>query len=109
MTTTETALSGKVYALLLNQFERGIQLGSQVCAYRNGEVIVDTWAGEMGPQDPRPVLADTLFSSFSTTKGPAALALHILGGTLALLSFWLPLVARKGGPLHRRACAAPRA
>lgn len=32
-----------------------------------------------------------------------ALALHILGGTLALLSFWLPLVARKGGPLHRRA------
>lgn len=32
-----------------------------------------------------------------------ALTLHILGGTLALLSFWLPLVARKGGPLHRRA------
>jgi uncharacterized membrane protein len=32
-----------------------------------------------------------------------ALTLHILGGTLALLSFWLPLVARKGGLLHRRA------
>ena len=31
-----------------------------------------------------------------------ALALHVLGGTLALLSFWLPLVARKGGALHRR-------
>ena len=32
-----------------------------------------------------------------------ALALHILGGALALLSFWPPLVSRKGGALHRRA------
>jgi CubicO group peptidase (beta-lactamase class C family) len=32
----------------------------------------------MGPEDPRPVQADTLFSSFSTTKGVAATALHIL-------------------------------
>ena len=78
MTTTETALSGKVHDLLLNQIERGTQLGTQVCAYRNGEMIVDAWAGEIGPHDPRPVQADTLFSSFSTTKGPAALALHIL-------------------------------
>jgi len=78
MTTTETALSGKVHALLLDQIERGTQLGSQVCAYRNGEIIVDTWAGQFGPEDPRPVQADTLFSSFSTTKGPAAVALHIL-------------------------------
>jgi CubicO group peptidase (beta-lactamase class C family) len=40
--------------------------------------IVDAWAGEMGPEDSRPVQADTLFSSFSTTKGVAATALHIL-------------------------------
>ncbi|MEO8541209.1 MAG: serine hydrolase domain-containing protein [bacterium] len=78
MTTTETALSGKVHELLLDQIKRGTQLGTQVSAYRNGEMIVDAWAGEMGPEDPRPVQADTLFSSFSTTKGPAALALHIL-------------------------------
>jgi CubicO group peptidase (beta-lactamase class C family) len=78
MTTTEATLTAKVHDLLLDQIQRGTQLGSQVCAYRNGECIVDTWGGEMGPDDPRPVQADTLFSSFSTTKGPAALALHIL-------------------------------
>lgn len=78
MTTTETALTGKVYALLLDQIERGTQLGTQVCAYKDGEMIVDSWAGEIGPEDSRPVLADTLFPSFSTTKGVAATALHIL-------------------------------
>lgn len=78
MTTTETALGAKVHDLLLDQIARGTQIGTQVAAYRNGELIVDTWAGEMGPHDSRPVQGDTLFSSFSTTKGPAALALHIL-------------------------------
>jgi CubicO group peptidase (beta-lactamase class C family) len=71
-------LNDKVHALLLDQIARGTQLGSQVCAYRYGKPIVDTWAGAMGPEDARPVQADTLFSSFSTTKGVAATALHIL-------------------------------
>lgn len=78
MTTTETALNGKVHALLLDQIERGTQLGTQVCAYKDGEMLVSTWAGEMGPEDHRPVQADSLFLSFSTTKGVAATALHIL-------------------------------
>lgn len=72
------ALNEKVHALLLEQIARGTQLGTQVCAYLGGEKIVDTWAGQMGPRDPRPVGPDTLFSSFSTTKGVAATALHIL-------------------------------
>ena len=72
------ALNDKVQALLQDQIKRGTQLGTQVCAYRGGEVIVDTWAGQMGPADARPVQPDTLFSSFSTTKGVAAAALHIL-------------------------------
>lgn len=78
MTTTETAVNAKVHELIQRQVEEGQQIGVQVAAYRNGELIVDTWAGEMGPQDSRPVQADTLFSSFSTTKGVAATALHIL-------------------------------
>jgi hypothetical protein len=28
---------------------------------------------------------------------------HITAGVVALAAFWIPLVARKGGPLHRRA------
>ena len=78
MTTTETTLTGKVQDLLQDQIRRGTQLGTQVCVYKDGEMIVDTWAGQIGPGDPRPVQAGTLFPSFSTTKGPAALALHIL-------------------------------
>ncbi len=74
----DAALDAKVHALLLDQIARGTQLGTQVCVYRNGSVLVDTCAGEMGPADPRPVQPDTLFSSFSTTKGVAATALHIL-------------------------------
>jgi CubicO group peptidase (beta-lactamase class C family) len=78
VTTTETTLNAKVQELLHDQIRRGTQLGSQVCAYRHGEKIVDVCAGDMGPRDARPVAADTLFSSFSTTKGVAATALHIL-------------------------------
>jgi CubicO group peptidase (beta-lactamase class C family) len=74
----DAALNAKVHALLERQMAERRQIGTQVCAYRNGQVIVDTWAGAMGPGDQRPVQADTLFSSFSTTKGVAATALHIL-------------------------------
>ncbi len=78
MTTTDTALNAKVTQLVEQQITDGRQLGVQVCAYKDGVRVVDTWAGVMGPDDPRPVRADTLFNCFSTTKGVAATALHIL-------------------------------
>ncbi len=31
------------------------------------------------------------------------LVAHVVGGTVGLLSFWVPAFARKGGPLHRKA------
>jgi CubicO group peptidase (beta-lactamase class C family) len=73
----DTALNEKVCGLLKDQIRRGTQIGTQVGAYRHGLPIVDAWAGKMGPEDGRPVRPDTLFSSFSTTKGVAATALHI--------------------------------
>ncbi len=73
----DNTLNEKVCRLLEDQIARGTQIGSQVSAYRNGSLLVDAWAGEMGPEDHRPVRQDTLFSSFSTTKGVAATALHI--------------------------------
>jgi CubicO group peptidase (beta-lactamase class C family) len=53
----------------------GTQIGIQVAAVLDGEVVVDVAAGSMGSDDDRPVRADTLFASFSVTKGVAALAL----------------------------------
>jgi len=95
------ALNEKVCRLLEDQIKRGIQIGTQVAAYRGGRLIVDAWAGEMGPQDPRRVLPDTLFPSFSTTKGVASTALHILAdrGQIqydAPVSKYWPAFARNG-------------
>ncbi|CAK7354316.1 unnamed protein product [Dovyalis caffra] len=53
-------------------------LGIQVCAYKDGEVIIDTAAGVLGRYDPRPVQPDSLFHVFSVTKGIAAGMLHWL-------------------------------
>jgi CubicO group peptidase (beta-lactamase class C family) len=67
-----------VLALLHQQLEAGRQIGVQVAAYLHGEQIIDVAAGTMGPGDNRPVQHDSLFLSFSSTKGPAALVVHQL-------------------------------
>lgn len=78
MTTVESAVNARVSDLVKKQIAEDRQLGVQVCAYKNGEVIVDTWAGTVGRGDDREVGPDTLFSSFSTTKGVAATMVHAL-------------------------------
>ena len=78
MTSSDTALNTMVRALVDQQIAEGRQLGVQVAAYMDGEPIVRVEGGRLGPEDDRPVQPDTLFSSFSTTKGVAATALHIL-------------------------------
>jgi CubicO group peptidase (beta-lactamase class C family) len=71
-------LNAKVQALLDAAVADGRHRGLQAAAYKDGELIVDAWAGTMGPGDERPVQGDSLFSSYSTTKGVAAAALHLL-------------------------------
>ncbi|KAI3977057.1 hypothetical protein MKX01_032172 [Papaver californicum] len=53
-------------------------LGIQVCAYKDGKVIIDTAAGMLGKYDPRPVQPDSLFPVFSVTKGITAGLVHSL-------------------------------
>lgn len=50
----------------------------KVCAYKDGEVIIDTAAGVLGRYDPRPVQPDSLFPVFSVTKGITAGMIHWL-------------------------------
>ena len=73
-----TDVSDKVSELIEKQVTDGRQIGVQVCANQDGEKIVDTWAGTMGPDDPRPIQANSLFCSWSTTKGVTATAIHML-------------------------------
>lgn len=50
----------------------------QVCAYKDGKVVIDTAGGVLGKFDPRPVQPDSLFSCFSVTKGITAGLVHWL-------------------------------
>lgn len=68
----------KIQALIERQVEAGQQVGLQVAVYRSGDLVVEASAGTMGPDDERAVQADSLFLSFSSTKGVAALVLHQL-------------------------------
>lgn len=74
----ETAANKAVSELIQRQVAEGRQLGVQVCVYKDGVPVVDTFAGRMGPDDTRPVQADSLFCAFSVTKGVAATAIHML-------------------------------
>jgi CubicO group peptidase (beta-lactamase class C family) len=71
-------INSKVSELLAKQIAEKRHIGVQVCAYQNGIKVVDTCEGKMGVNSPRPVQPDTLFLSFSTTKGVAATAIHML-------------------------------
>jgi aarF domain-containing kinase len=71
-------LNARIHELLRAVIADGRHRGLQAAAYKDGELIVDACAGTMGPGDDRPVQADSLFSSYSTTKGVAAAALHLL-------------------------------
>ncbi|CAI9284945.1 unnamed protein product [Lactuca saligna] len=68
----------KLRRLLVELGSAGRILGIQVCAYKDGKVIIDTAAGVMGKDDPRPVQPDTLFPVFSATKGVTAGMMHWL-------------------------------
>lgn len=53
------------------------EVGIQVAAYLNGELIVDAYAGVADPDRNLPVDSNTLFCPFSVTKAVTATALHI--------------------------------
>ena len=74
----DSALNAKVKSLVDKQISDGRQIGVQVCAYKGGEMIVDTWAGTMGLDDHRPVQPDSLFCCFSAMKGVTAILVHML-------------------------------
>src|ERR1700736_3802527 len=55
----------------------GGEIGLQVAAYLNGELVVDVWGGLADETTGRRVDGDTLFPVFSVTKAVTATALHI--------------------------------
>ena len=88
------SVQARVGELIRQQVTEGRQIGVQVCAYQDGKVVVDDCAGAMGPGDSRPVQPDSLFCSFSTTKGVSSVALAhahsrgLLDYDAAVASYW---------------------
>ena len=74
----QTALNERVQQLIDELVESGQEVGLQVAVYHNNELVVDAWTGIADEATKRPVTGDTLFTSWSTTKGFAATCLHIL-------------------------------
>lgn len=71
--------SHKGYGLVAKVFARQLRRGSggaAIAVYHRGEPVVDLWGGRRTDEDPWH--ADTVAMCFSTTKGVASTALHIL-------------------------------
>ncbi|KAJ4826162.1 hypothetical protein Tsubulata_042426 [Turnera subulata] len=77
-TPVHSDVEAKLRRLLVELGNDDKILGVQVCAYKDGKVIIDTAAGVLGRYDPRPVQPDSLFPVFSATKGITAGMLHWL-------------------------------
>ncbi|KAK6912370.1 ABC1 atypical kinase-like domain [Dillenia turbinata] len=77
-TPASSNLEAKLRQLLVQLGMEDKILGIQVCAYKDGETIIDTAAGVLGRYDPRPVQPDSLFPVFSVTKGITAGMVHWL-------------------------------
>ncbi len=67
--------------LISKQLEAGDQHGVAFAAYLRGEPVIDVWGGQRlaaaAGTETVPWSEDTMAICFSTTKGPAATALHI--------------------------------
>jgi CubicO group peptidase (beta-lactamase class C family) len=59
-------------------FTGGREVGASFAAFRDGQPIVDLWAGYADAARTRPWKRDTLVNVFSTTKAMTALCAHIL-------------------------------
>ncbi|WP_331766616.1 serine hydrolase domain-containing protein [Embleya sp. NBC_00896] len=75
----------RVEAMLGRLVDEGREIGLQVAAYLDGELVIDAWAGSADPGRGRAVDGDTLLHLFSAGKGVTATAVHVLAerGVLA--------------------------
>ena len=77
MTNMRTEVNSRVQQAIDEAIAQGSEIGLQVAAYLDGELIVDAWGGVANEVTGRRVDGNTLFNVFSVTKAVAATALHI--------------------------------
>jgi CubicO group peptidase (beta-lactamase class C family) len=72
-----TTPQAHIQSLIDDLVTAGPEAGLQVAAYHKGRLVVDAWAGADTLKH-KPVDGDTLFVTFSTTKGITATVIHLL-------------------------------
>ena len=81
ITSTARAVSSdandQVRAVLASLVQDTPEIGLQVAAYLDGELVIDAWAGMADPAAGKLVDGDTLFMLSSTTKGVTATCMHL--------------------------------
>jgi CubicO group peptidase (beta-lactamase class C family) len=96
----------RVQRILDRQVASGAETALQVAAYHRGRLVVDAWAAAPG----RVIDGSSLFPVYSTGKGVAATAVHILvqRGTLAwddpVARWWPEFAAHGKGAITLRQC-----
>jgi CubicO group peptidase (beta-lactamase class C family) len=71
-------LHRKIQGMLDEMVAAGEERGVQVAIYKDGELVVDAWAGGADVRSGRKVDSETPFPVFSTGKGVLATMIHLL-------------------------------
>jgi CubicO group peptidase (beta-lactamase class C family) len=89
--TVASSAHDRVRGVLASLVQDGPEIGLQVAAYLDGELVIDAWAGMADPAASTPVDGDTLFMLSSTTKGVTATCMHVCV-EMHGLSYDMPIV-----------------
>ena len=76
--TLNSQANAKVQAFIDEIVQSGEEMGLQVAAYLNGELVIDCWSGVADRSTGRKVDGDTLFTTASMAKGISTTCVHIL-------------------------------
>jgi CubicO group peptidase (beta-lactamase class C family) len=79
-----------VQCLIDDLVGRNVEAGLQVAAYLDGELVVDAWSGLADTSTGRNVDGETMFVTFSSTKGITATVIHLLAER-GLLDYDVPI------------------
>ncbi|MBM4257278.1 MAG: beta-lactamase family protein [Deltaproteobacteria bacterium] len=75
----DNATVNKIAAMFRTEVESGkLFWGAQLAIYRRGKKVLDIGGGLARASDQKPVTPETMFVLYSSTKGLAALAMHLL-------------------------------
>jgi CubicO group peptidase (beta-lactamase class C family) len=75
--TCDSAFNEVLEEFESNFRERG-ELGASVCVTREGKTVVDLWGGLADAETRKPWTRDTISIVWSSTKGAAAVSMHVL-------------------------------